>query len=205
MSAPHASKIQDTFQWKHSETIGLANFTCARCEGGGLTPGVDKQGNNPCVCVLRNIFRACLKRFYFCADNEPYRCKVVLVPSEGHDANCSWTRTSENYMADFYLVAKRTLSEAEFRIFKFHFLLGAEWSLCCRRLNMDRGTFFHAVYRIEQKLGREYRELRPYPLYPPDEYFGGTVRKAKVLPFSEANEAKNILRPMLRSRGVRDE
>ena len=42
---------------------------------------------------------------------------------------------------------------------------------------MDRGNFFHAIYRIERTLGRAFSEIRPYPLYPLDEYFGGTVRK----------------------------
>jgi hypothetical protein len=38
---------------------------------------------------------------------------------------------------------------------------------------MDRGNFFHAVYRIEQKLGRVFRELEPYSLFPVDDYFHG--------------------------------
>ena len=62
-------------------------------------------------------------------------------------------------------------------MFRFHFLLGADWKLCCRQLKMERGDFFHALYRIQQKLGRVFRELEPYPLYPLDEYFGGSVRK----------------------------
>lgn len=78
-------------------------------------------------------------------------------------------------MADFYLVTKRTLDAFEFQLFRFHFLLGADWKLCCRRLKIDRGRFFHAVYRIEQKLGRVFRELQPYALFPLDEYFGGSV------------------------------
>jgi hypothetical protein len=52
-------------------------------------------------------------------------------------------------------------------------LLGADWKLCSRKLGIDRGNFFHAVYRIEQKLGRVFRELEPYPLFPVDEYFNG--------------------------------
>jgi hypothetical protein len=43
---------------------------------------------------------------------------------------------------------------------------------------MDRGNFFHEIYRIQQKLGRVYRELEPYALYPLDEYFGGTYKKS---------------------------
>jgi hypothetical protein len=103
-------------------------------------------------------------------------------------------------MADFYLVAKRVLDEEEFRIFRFHFLLGADWKLCCRRLNIERGMFFHSIYRIEQKLGRAYREIRPYSLFPTDEYFGGTIRKAKILimPAPAAEAAKPIIRPPVR-------
>jgi len=120
------------------------------------------------------------------------------MPCQGHDVNCTWSRTSEDYMADFYLVAKRILAEDEFKVFRFHFLLAADWKLCCRRLNIDRGTFFHTVYRVEQKLGRIYREIRPYSLFPTDEYFGGTIRKAKLLASVALDEheiEKAILRP----------
>jgi hypothetical protein len=189
----------EPIEWTHSDTIALSNIKCAKCHGTGLQPGLHRDGKEPCKCVLRNIFRSCLSRFHFCAENEPYRSKVVLMPCQGYDVNATWTRTSEDFMADFYLVAKRHLKEDEFRIFRFHFLLGADWKLCCRRLGIDRGTFFHAVYRIEQNLGRVYRELRPYALFPTDEYFGGTIRRAKVLmmPFQPV-VAKHVLRPPVR-------
>jgi len=86
-------------------------------------------------------------------------------------------------MADFCLVAKRTLDRDEHRVFRFHFLLGADWKLCCRQLPMDRGTFFHCVYRIEKKLGRIFAELKPYPFYPVADYFAGSIRRAgRVVP-----------------------
>ncbi len=87
-------------------------------------------------------------------------------------------------MADFCLVSRRALDDAEHRIFRFYFLLGADWKLSCRRLGMDRGNFFHAVYRIQQRLGRTFAELEPYSLYPLDEYFGGVIHDewAKPLP-----------------------
>ena len=78
-------------------------------------------------------------------------------------------------MADFCLVSRRILDEMENRVFRYHFLLGADWRLCTRKLKMDRGTFFHTIYRIEQKLGREFAALKPYSLYPPSEYFHGVV------------------------------
>ena len=109
--------------------------------------------------------------------------QIRLEFHRGKDRRQSYGRKTEEYMADFCLVSRRHLDDLEYRIFRFHFLLGADWKLCCRRLQMDRGTFFHAVYRIEQRLGRIFRELEPYSLYPLDEYFGGTVRKAPVHPF----------------------
>lgn len=103
---------------------------------------------------------------------------VRLDPQRVAGGNYCWGMKDEEYMADFCLVSRRALEEPEYQLFKYHFLLGADWKLCCRRLNMDRGSFFHQLYRIEQKLGRVYRELRPHALFPLDEYFGGTVKKA---------------------------
>jgi hypothetical protein len=122
--------------------------------------------------------------------------KVRLEPVAGTDGNFSWGMKDEEFMADFCLVSKRALEEEEYRIFRFHFLLGADWRLCCRRLKLDRGSFFHQLYRIEQKLGRVYRELRPHALFPLDEYFGGKVRKD--LPESY----QNVLQMPLPERGT---
>lgn len=87
-------------------------------------------------------------------------------------------------MADFTLVSRRTLNEYEYRVFKYHFLLGADWKLCCRKLGLDRGEFFHEIYRIQQKLGRTFRELEPYALFPLDEYFHGTPKAPIEIPSS---------------------
>ena len=65
---------------------------------------------------------------------------------------------------------------------------------------MDRGTFFHELYRIEQKLGRTFRELEPHALFPIDEYFSSTgkSRPAVVSPFpvetDEIPKAKKVLK-----------
>jgi hypothetical protein len=82
-------------------------------------------------------------------------------------------------MADFCLVSRRILNEFEYTLFRYHFLLGADWRLCCRQLRIDRGTFFHEVYRIEQLLGRAFAQLEPYPLYPVSEYFAGAIARAQ--------------------------
>jgi hypothetical protein len=127
--------------------------------------------------------------------------KIALEYIPGRDRNFSWGRKDEEYTADFILVSRRTLDELEYRIFSSHFLLGADWNLCCRRLSIDRGTFFHAVYRIEQKLGRVFRELEPYGLFPLDEYFRGTVR---AMPNAHRREpVPERIGPVLMERRIR--
>jgi hypothetical protein len=121
----------------------------------------------------------------------------------GRERRPIWGRKDEEYIADFCLVSQRVLDPFEYKVFRFHFLLGADWKLCCRRLNMEKGLFFHAVYRIQQKLGKSFRELKPYPLFPLDEYFGLVVRE-RNLKVTAANVAvmpdrkKMPVRPPLR-------
>lgn len=163
-------------KWERSDTIALAAPHCAGCRGLGLRGGRQER-TQPCNCVLRGIFRACFARFQLIATNEPGVSRISLEANPGQERKTLWGRKDEEFAADFCLVSRRTLNETEYRIFRFHFLLGADWHLCCRRLKMDRGAFFHAVYRIQQKLGRVFRDLEPYALYPIDEYFNGTTKQ----------------------------
>jgi hypothetical protein len=185
-------------EWNRSETIALAKTSCTHCHGDGLRPGRSGKAS-PCNCVLRAIFRACYARFRYCATKEKYMSKVTLTLCAGKDRKLTWVRKDEDYVADFCLVSRRTLTEFEHRVFRSHFLLGADWRLCCRQMKIDRGTFFHAVYRVEQKLGRVFRELQPYSLYPLDQYFGGTVRKAAPLARAAVLEMpKPVFSPLLK-------
>jgi len=128
--------------------------------------------------VLRCIFRICYDRFVKCVTQERHLSRISLEPQAGRQRPNTWGRKDEEFIADFDLVSRRALSESEYRLFRFHFVLGADWKLCTRKLGMDRGKFFHSVYRIEQKLGRMFRELEPYPLFPLDDYFHGPSRLA---------------------------
>lgn len=197
-------------EWSHSETIALAKLKCVHCQGDGLRRTTRKGPPQPCHCVLRGIFRACFARFRHCVGKEKFMSKVTIENTDGPVSMRIWSRKDEDYIADFYLVSKRSLDPKEFQIFKFHFLLGADWKMCCRRLNMDRGLFFHAVYRIQQKLGRVYRELQPYALFPLDEYFGGKITKAEsprhanllLMPLPRERRRRRALRPPLKNEEV---
>jgi hypothetical protein len=175
-------------EWTRSETLSLALESCTHCHGLGVLWSRGGE-SRPCNCVLRAIFRICYNRFQQCMNKEKYMSRVSLEHNTRTLRRNVWCRKDEEYIADFYLVSKRSLTREEYRIFSAHFLLGADWKLCCRKLNTDRGTFFHLLYRLQAKLGRIYRELRPYGLYPLDEYFGTVVRaepapsSAKVVPF----------------------
>lgn len=159
-------------EWTRSESLSLAAERCVLCHGLGLKSG-RRGASTPCRCVLRSIFRACYNRFRICVNKEKHLSRVTLDAAPRGGRRITWGRKDEEYIADFLLVTRRSLSAAEYKLFKYHFLLGADWKLCVRRLNIDRGTFFHDLYKIEEKLGRIYRELKPYALYPLDEYFNG--------------------------------
>jgi hypothetical protein len=128
------------------------------------------------------VFRACYARFIYCASKEPHITQSRYVASHGGGQHIAWGRKDEEYMADFCKVSLRHLDSLESQIFRYHYLLRADWKMCCRRLKLDRGTFFHAVYRIQQRLGRVFRELRPYPLYPLEDYFFGMLPAGDTRP-----------------------
>lgn len=187
-------------QWTRSDVIGLAKQACAHCHGFGLREG--RTGKlYPCNCVFRAIFRACYTRFRECAVKEKYMSRVSLEFFRGgKERSYGYTRKTEDYMADFCLIAKRTLAESDYRVFRFHFMLGAGWRLCCRQMNLDRGNFFHAVYRIEQQLGRAFRETEPYGLFPLDEYFGGIDQpRPKVTMMPSRREQRRLQPPYRKS------
>jgi hypothetical protein len=126
----------------------------------------------PCDCVFRTVFRACHNRFRECVQTEKRLSMVTLERSATSVGKCCYGRKIEEYMADFCNLGRRLLDDSLHQVFRFHFVMGADWRLCCKHLNVDRGTFFHKVYRIESILGRAFREIEPYALFPLDEYFG---------------------------------
>jgi len=128
--------------------------------------------------VLRAVFRACFNRYRECVALTRYSSSVSLEFTQGKDGGRTYGRKIEEYIADVCLVAKRTLSEEEYQMFRFHYLLGADWKMCGRRLNLDRGNVFHLAYRVEEKLGRAFSDLEPYALFPVADYFKGTIKRA---------------------------
>jgi hypothetical protein len=183
--------------WNRSNTLALATHKCVICRGSGLTLG--RAGTlKACDCVLREIFKICHNRFRHCVTKEKYMSKVTLEIHSGPNRRGTWGLKQEEYVADFLKVTQRTLTPEEYTIFKYRFLLGADWKLCIRRLKMERGPFFHAVYRIQTKLGQVFSELEPYALYPVDEYFSTAHRSQSVHALLPRTNKVVPIRPPLR-------
>lgn len=136
--------------WSEIEVRIASRPQCTRCGGRGF-PWREFRDPRPCDCVLREIFRACQRRF---AEFQS------VGPALGHE------RRGEEYMADFALVAQRALEHRPelLGLFRFYVLVGAHWEKCADRLGLDRGRFWHAVYRMERLLGRAYRDAGLYPV-----------------------------------------
>ncbi len=167
-------------EWTRSETIGLASISCVFCRGLGLRRGRSSEEMRPCTCVFRAIFRACHARYRHCIQKAGISSNLTLDRAEGPKGFRVWGRRNEEYIADFELVCKRSLSEAEYSLCYWHFVRGEDWKECTAKLGIDKGTFFHRVYTVQEKLGRIFRELTPYALFPLDEYFSGTMKTAAV-------------------------
>ena len=159
-----------------------------------MRPVYEGTKQAPCNCVFRAAFRACYARFRECAVRGEQPGNIAWEILGGPGGRRIYSRRHEEYKADFDLIARRELSAVDYKLFRFHYLLGAGWPLIGRYLGMDRGMFFHAIYRIEQRLGRAYCELQPYPLFPLDEYFGWTTRVAPVRAIEPSPVRENRLK-----------
>jgi hypothetical protein len=156
--------------------MGLARRECGACQGSGIR--LDRKRKEvPCHCVLRAIFRACYRQFRDCADRAACTGSSQMEYRPGREGRRVYTRALEDFMADFCLVSRRVLDDLEYRLFRFHFLLGGDAKLCCRRLGLSRWMYFSQLRRLQQKLGRTFAELEPFSLYPVEQYFRNPVRK----------------------------
>jgi hypothetical protein len=144
--------------WSVSFTRVLADSSCAKCRGTGqlrlFEPGT------PCHCVTRSIFRKCLGTYHSIV---PHMAMTKLGSSRRGRPQ-SWSNPQAEFRADFELAAKRTLTEQEYKLFHAHFLLDLDWRVCARWVGLDRGNFYHAVYRVMQTVGKALREREMFPV-----------------------------------------
>src|SRR5436309_94330 len=122
-----------------SEHIALAKPGCVHCDGTGLRSQHSNTLAAPCDCVLREIFRACLRKVRECVAGahlmRPISADGVSRPQ---GRRTSFGHKQEEFCADVYLTAKRGLTNPnEWDIFRLYHLYGADWKLCCAKLDME--------------------------------------------------------------------
>jgi hypothetical protein len=128
--------------------IGLANAACKSCGGyGRRTSGTKHSRGGICNCVLRAIFRTVFRRWQRAGCQSKPSFRAILL------------------RCDFELAAARSLKASDLSIFKLHFVAGGDWRSCCKALHLDRGDFFHAVYRVEETTGRALLARGIFPLF----------------------------------------
>ncbi len=156
--------------WSNRELEFLAQPTCSLCRGEGRSR--DKRGRcRPCRCALRSIFRACYARFRTLIESERNLSHVSFDRNPRGAQRGAWGRKKEEYIADFEIIARRTLDPWHYRFFRYHHVLGADVALCARRLGVSRAAAYHALYHVESLLGLAYVTTQPYALYPLEDYF----------------------------------
>ena len=152
----HVQKPKATPFFDDTTALTLALPNCSICLGTGKT----SERSIPtklgvCYCVFRAIFRICYGRFRVETAQPPRLGAPTLEARGRHNYRFQpATADAATYIADFLAVSKRVI-EAEgalddYQLFRWHFVLGADWKLCCRRLGMERGHFFNRIYSIER-------------------------------------------------------
>jgi len=161
--------------------LALALEGCRFCVGRGVVER--RRRTRICTCVYRRVFRACYGRYRELRQQDGEFARRVTLERTSHREGRSGLSVGfkgVEYLADFELVARRTLRDMplEYEVFWLHCVHRLDWRACLpligRNLGQElgRGNFFHAVYRMEQKLGQAFLALRPYSLLP-REYFSG--------------------------------
>jgi len=175
--------------WDRSETIALAKMNCNDCRSLGLCKN-STGAHIPCTCVLRAIFKICHRRFKSASMQGKRVSTVKLERSgSGQSSHMYFSRKNEEYIADFQLTARRVLTPEQYKLFRFHYLLGAEVKLVAAQVRMTHDNLLHHYSRMEITLGRAFRETEPFPLFPLDEYFSDTQRGGRVQATSSEGKA----------------
>ena len=124
--------------WNQTDLSVLAQGSCRVCGGSG-TRKEKEDDLVPCGCALRNIFRVCYERFQLCAVHHDRISRVCYErASSGKSHRGTWSRKEEEYIADFELLARRTLDDVHYKIFRYHV---AQWrNLFCFNLLENGGS-----------------------------------------------------------------
>lgn len=156
----------------HVHPMSVASVGCAFCRGLGFRKSLTLNAI-VCPCAYREIFRICLRRFRHEETN--WRPGVCYETGKGA-INC--TRPSSEFIADFLSLSRKRLPDQCSRdLFERHFIRREYYKRVLSTLQLaypelSEGHYWHKVYSIEEMVGQRLACVRPYRLYPLDDYFG---------------------------------
>lgn len=138
----------------------IAEHRCSACFGlGYVALQRRKEPWAVCKCAYRAMFRQCFGKYRRLGFDMESGRALAIKTRRGHTYY-----PGIDYRADFWLAAKRVLEAREWQVFVLHKIQGHDWHMCCRVLKLDRGVFFHAVYRLEEQLGKALMERELWPV-----------------------------------------
>lgn len=151
-----------------SEWMALSYASCKFCFGTGVRLFGVGHVETVCNCCNRGVCRSVVRAYKFYSESIG---QTLRSPQLSDGSNRQARRTGGNrqaeWCADVWLCAKRNLTPRQWQIFRRHHIGGEQWN----QFGIEWGVFWHEKYRLEQILGRVFRELKPYALFPTDEYF----------------------------------
>ena len=150
-------------------TQPLDNYATPQCRS---CYGLGHVDEAPCKCVYRRIAKDVLKKYRECRESGKINSRVSFCRTGSGPTNSGhWGRKEEEFCADVDIAVRRQLQGADRVLFRRYWIDGASSADLLVELRMSRGAFFHAVYALEEEMGRVFLGLLPYPIWPLNNYF----------------------------------
>lgn len=182
--------------WDRGSCLVMSSPGCVFCSGTGTVKKHRSRSTSRqlivCKCVMRGVFRECFTRYTTCRSLQHSSRSSCTRNQSG----TGYERKTEDYVADFLSLSRKTLGKLDHSIFEMHFLKGGDWKFCVERLGVSKGQFFHRLYSLQESLGAVFHETHPYALHPVDLYFGS---KSLNLPKHLSEEAKQRLHEKIKA------
>jgi len=170
--------------------LALAN--CTTCNGSGLVKG------EQCGCVYRGIARRVLWRVAELEISVGLIHPVSMDPTQVPRSQRIPSLRIVEFIADVDNVARRILTDpVDLRIYRHHFRERHQWRWCCQQCHISRASFFYRSYIVLAKLGETFLCLKPYPLFPTDQYFETKLQRVQPFPAFQTPRRYVPLRPPL--------
>ena len=177
--------VSDDLPREIRDGLPMAENGCAYCYGLGAL-SMYKPTARLCKCVHRNTFTACLAHYHAIEDKAgswDLANPRIEVSSGNGGSGFAYAIPMLEYRADFEGTCRKALAGrcTELAVFEAYHLAGDDYKSAtvssARKtgIALNRGMFFHAVYRIEEICGAALRSTRPHALFPLDSYYSARV------------------------------